>query len=59
MIDLEAVEVLTGIKPAILRKHMENKAWHSARNHDGQPLVCLESLLQWCALGKPQGGPSL
>jgi hypothetical protein len=56
MIDLKAVQVLTGIKPAILREYIENKAWHSTRSHDGEPLVCLESLLAWCALEKKYGG---
>jgi len=56
MIDLKAVQILTGIEPAIMWKHIENNAWHSSRSHEGQPLVCLESLLKWCALGKRYGG---
>lgn len=57
MIDLKAVQTLTGITLAILREHIDNKVWHSSRSRDGQPLVCLESLLGWCALGKHYGGP--
>jgi hypothetical protein len=47
MIDLKAAEVLCGIKAPAVREYIDNKAWHSFKSHDDQPLVCLESLLKW------------
>jgi len=56
MIGLKAVQTLTGIALTVLREQIDNQVWHSFRSDDGQPLVCLESLLGWCALGKRNGG---
>jgi hypothetical protein len=47
MINLKAAQVLSGLEPSALREYIENKAWHASEGHDGQPLVCLESILRW------------
>jgi hypothetical protein len=47
MIDLKTAQIVSGMEPLILQQHIENKAWHSTESPGGQPLVCLESLLQW------------
>jgi hypothetical protein len=47
MLNLNAAQTLSGLKPSALRQYIENKAWHSSKDQDGQPLLCLESLLKW------------